>query len=498
MNDGRSDRGDVASEALIRRLANELYRNRPPTPSSPPTEGIAPSNAPANAVAAPFGGRAASALPRTGRPATSMPQPDYYFLRHAAPGRRPPERGIGLGDARNDFPALHQRVHGRRLVWLDNAATTQKPRAVIEALSRFYECDNSNVHRGAHALAARATDAFEQAREKVRLLLGAFSREEIVFVRGTTEAINLVAQAYGRANVGPGDEILVTTLEHHSNIVPWQMLAREKNAMLRVVPIDDRGDVILDEYERMLGPRVKIVALAHVSNALGTVLPVQEMTLLAHRHGAKVVVDGAQAVSHLPVDVASIGSDFYAFSGHKLFGPTGVGVLYGRRDLLEAMPPWQGGGSMIRTVTFESTTYNDPPYKFEAGTPVIGDAVGLGAAIDYVLRIGLPAIAAYEHALLAYATDALSRIPGLRLIGTSPNRAAVVSLVVDWMRSEDLGRFLDQEGVAVRAGHHCAQPALARFGLTSTVRPSLALYNTYDDLDLLVAALKKAHAAARA
>ncbi|MGH2652379.1 MAG: SufS family cysteine desulfurase, partial [Actinomycetota bacterium] len=358
-------------------------------------------------------------------------------------------------------------------------------------LSHFYEHDNSNVHRGAHALAARATDGYEGARQKVARLLNAPSPQGIIFVRGTTEAINLVAQTYGRQRVGPGDEVVVTTLEHHSNLVPWQMLCQERGARLRVVPITDRGEIVLEEYERLLGPRVRVVAISHVSNALGTVLPVGLMTDMAHRHGACVVVDGAQAVSHLPVDVGALDCDFYALSGHKLFGPTGEGALYGKERLLEEMPPRQGGGSMIREVNFDHTTYNDPPYKFEAGTPVIGDAIGLGAAIDYVSRIGLEVIARHEQGLTAYAMDALSTIPGLRQIGTAPGKVAVLSFVVDWMSSEDLGRCLDREGIAVRAGHHCAQPTMHRFGVPSTVRPSLAFYNTSADVDALVEAIRK-------
>src|SRR5437867_1358261 len=359
-------------------------------------------------------------------PPPAMDEPDYYFLR-LVESQGPPSssHALGVEGAREDFPALRQQVHGKPLVWLDNAATTQKPQAVIDAVSQYYENDNSNVHRGAHALAARSTNAYEGAREKVQHFVNASSPQEIVFVRGTTEAINLVAQTFGRQQVGPGDEIVLTTLEHHSNIVPWQMLREATGAVLRVVPIDDQGDVVVEEYARMLGPRVKIVALSHVSNALGTVLPVAEMTEMAHRAGAAVVVDGAQAVAHFPVDVAELGCDFYAFSGHKLFGPTGVGVLFGKQDLLESMPPWQGGGSMIRTVTFDRTSYNDPPYKFEAGTPVIAGAVGLGAAIDYVERLGMAGIVRHEQSLLRYATEALSTVPGLRQIGTSPGKVAV-------------------------------------------------------------------------
>jgi cysteine desulfurase/selenocysteine lyase len=390
---------------------------------------------------------------------------------------------------RRDFPILQQQVNGRRLVWLDNAASTQKPQAVIDRLTRFYTHENSNIHRAAHTLAARSTDAYESAREKVRGFINAPSARDIIFVRGATEGINLVAQSWGRRNVGKDDEILVTHLEHHANIVPWQQLAAEKGARLRVVPVDDSGQVILDEYEKLLNPRTRIVAFTQVSNALGTVTPVREMTAMAHRHGARVLVDGAQGVCHMPVDVQALDADFYIFSGHKMFGPTGIGVVYGRTAELEAMPPWQGGGSMIADVTFEKTLFLGPPERFEAGTGNIADAVGLGAAIDYLSRIGMSNVAAYEHELLAYATQRLSTVPGLRLIGTAREKAGVLSFVLDECKTEDVGKALDQEGIAVRAGHHCAQPILRRFGLESTVRPSLALYNTTEDIDALVEAV---------
>ena len=421
-----------------------------------------------------------------------------YFLKASS---RPAVRGAGdrlqltsynAEVARQDFPLLHQRVHGKRLVWLDNAATTQKPQCVIDEITRFYEHDNSNVHRGAHELAARATEAYEGARARVASLLGAASTSEIIFVRGTTEAINLVAQSYGRSVVGPGDEIVVTMLEHHSNIVPWQLLAKEKGASLRPIRIDDRGDVMLDHFASLLGPRTRIVALSHVSNALGTIVPVSAMAAMAKAAGATVVVDGAQSVPHLPVDVQSLGADFYAFSGHKMYGPTGVGALWGREVLLDAMPPWQGGGQMIKRVDFESSTWNDLPYKFEAGTGTIGPAVGLGRAIDYVTALGLPQIAAHEQTLLSYGTAALAAIPGLRLIGTSLHKAGVLSFVLDGIQVEQMGRLLDEEGIAVRAGHHCAQPALRHFGLDATVRPSIGLYNTHDDIDVLAEAVRRA------
>ncbi|WP_437540743.1 family 2A encapsulin nanocompartment cargo protein cysteine desulfurase [Sorangium sp. So ce367] len=392
---------------------------------------------------------------------------------------------------RRDFPILEERVHNKRLVWLDNAATTQKPRAVIDRLSYFYEHENSNIHRAAHALAARATDAYEAAREATRRFINAPSTREIVFVRGTTEGINLIAQSWGRRNVGPGDEIVITWLEHHANIVPWQQLCSEKGARLRVAPVDDRGQVILEEYEKLLGPRTRIVSITQVSNALGTITPAREMVAMAHRHGARVVVDGAQAVSHMRADVQLLDCDFYVFSGHKVFGPTGIGAVFGKSEVLDAMPPWQGGGNMIADVTFERTIYHPPPARFEAGTGNIADAVGLGAALDYVTRIGIENIGRYEHELLHYATHALATVPGLRLIGTAADKAGVLSFVLDGQRTEDVGGALDREGIAVRSGHHCAQPILRRFGLESTVRASLAPYNTCEDIDALVDALHR-------
>jgi cysteine desulfurase/selenocysteine lyase len=390
---------------------------------------------------------------------------------------------------RRDFPIFNESFNGKQLVWLDNAATTQKPNAVIDRLSFFYAHENSNVHRAAHQLAARATDAYEAARETVRRFLNASSTREIVFVRGTTEGINLIAQSWGRRNIGKDDEIVITWLEHHANIVPWQMLCQEKGAKLRVAPVDDSGQVLLDEYERLLGPRTKLVSFSHVSNALGTITPAHEMIAMAHRYGAKVVLDGAQSVAHTRVDVQEYDCDFFVFSGHKIFAPTGVGVVFGKADILEHTPPWQGGGNMIKDVTFEKTIYNDPPVRFEAGTGTIADAVGLGAALDYVQRIGIPNIAVYEHDLLTYGTEVLRRIPGLRLIGTAKEKASVLSFVIDGYRTEDIGAALAKEGIAVRAGHHCAQPILRRFGLESTVRPSLAFYNTCEEIDALAAAL---------
>jgi len=425
---------------------------------------------------------------------------------HAAPRQAPAQRAPSMlrstsrepFDAnviRSDFPILRERVNGRRLIWLDNGATTQKPQVVIDRVSYFYEKESSNVHRGAHTLAARATDAYEAARDKVRRYLNAPSPKEIVFVRGTTEGINLVAQSWGRQNLGPEDEIVITWLEHHANIVPWQQLCFEKGCKLRVAPVDDRGDVILEAYERLLTQRTRLVSITHVSNALGTILPVKAMTEMAHRYGALVHVDGAQAVAHLPVDVQAIDCDFYTFSGHKVFAPTGIGVVFGRQHLLDAMPPWQGGGNMITDVTFERTTYQPAPGRFEAGTGNIADAVGLGAALDYVTQIGLENIAAHEHELLLRGTDGLLRVPGLRVIGTAPEKVGVLSFIMHGLRSEDIGSALNEEGIAVRAGHHCAQPILRRFGVESTVRATLAPYNTRDDVDALVDALLRLRAA---
>ena len=403
-------------------------------------------------------------------------------------------RQFDAASVRNDFPILKERVHGRELVWLDNAATTQKPRAVIDRISYFYEHENSNIHRAAHTLAARSTDAYEGARETTRRFLNAPSVNEIIFVRGTTEAINLVAQTWGRRNLVAGDEIVITWLEHHANIVPWQQIASERGARLRVAPVDDRGQVLVEEYEKLLGSRTKMVSLSHVSNALGTIVPVTEMVSMAHRYGAKVLVDGAQAVSHMPVDVQAIDADFYVFSGHKIFGPTGIGAVYGKGAVLEHMPPWQGGGNMIRDVTFERTQFQGPPARFEAGTPNIADAVGLGAALDYVTSLGIENISRYEHELLEYATPRLLDVPGLRLYGTAPDKAGVLSFTLDGLKTEELGVALDRQGIAVRAGHHCAQPILRRFGVEATVRASLAPYNTCEDIDALVAALHQLRA----
>jgi cysteine desulfurase / selenocysteine lyase len=390
---------------------------------------------------------------------------------------------------RRDFPILQEQVNGRQLVWLDNAATTQKPQSVIDRLKYFYEHENSNIHRAAHELAARATDAYEDAREKVRGFLNASSVNEIVFVRGATEAINLVAKSWGRQFIGKDDEIVITWLEHHANIVPWQQLASETGARLRIAPVDDNGQILLDEYTKLLGSKTKLVSFPQVSNALGTITPVRQIIEAAHAAGAKVLLDGAQSVSHMPVNVQDLNADWFVFSGHKIFAPTGIGVLYGKEALLNEAPPWQGGGSMITDVTFERSLYQAAPARFEAGTGNIADAVGLGAALDYVSKIGLQRIEEYEHQLLIYATKLLNDIPGLRIIGTAPEKAGVISFVLDGHKTEDVGTALNREGIAVRAGHHCAQPILRRFGVESTVRPSLALYNTCEDIDRLIAAL---------
>ncbi|PLZ03869.1 cysteine desulfurase [Burkholderia sp. WAC0059] len=405
-----------------------------------------------------------------------------------APSAHPP---FDVNAIRRDFPILQERVNGKPLVWFDNAATTHKPQAVIDRLAYFYAHENSNIHRAAHALAARATDAYEGARDTVRRFIGAASTDEIVFVRGTTEAINLIAKTWGVRNVGEGDEIVVSHLEHHANIVPWQQLAALTGAKLRVIPVDDSGQVLLDEYRRLLSDRTKIVSVTQVSNALGTVVPVKEIVELAHRAGAKALVDGAQSVSHMRVDVQALDADFFVFSGHKIFGPTGIGVVYGKRAILDDMPPWQGGGNMIADVTFERTVFQPPPNRFEAGTGNIADAVGLGAALDYVTRIGIENIARYEHDLLAYATSVLAPVPGVRLVGTAREKASVLSFVLKGYTTEEVGQALNEEGIAVRAGHHCAQPILRRFGLEATVRPSLAFYNTCEEVDLMVSVVRR-------
>ncbi len=399
--------------------------------------------------------------------------------------------GFDVERVRADFPVLNQTIHGKPLVYLDNAATAQKPRAVIDAIVKFYEVDCANIHRGVHELSQRSTAAYEETRAKVRRFLNARHKQEIIFVRGTTEGINLVTQTWGRTHLKQGDEIIIAGLEHHSNIVPWQFVCEETGARLRVIPIDERGELILEEYEKLLGPHTRMVAIGHVSNALGTINPVARIIRLAHAAGALTLVDGAQAVPHMPVDLQALDADFYAFSGHKLYGPTGIGVLYGKTELLDAMPPYQGGGDMIRTVTFEKTTYNDLPYKFEAGTPDIAGGIGLGAAVDYVTRLGIDKIGAYEHELLLYATEALEQIPGLRIIGTAREKAAVLSFVMEGIHPHDIGTVLDHQGIAVRTGHHCAQPVMDRYHIPATTRASLAFYNTAAEIDALVAGLYK-------
>jgi cysteine desulfurase / selenocysteine lyase len=403
------------------------------------------------------------------------------------------DTGVGLDvtKVRTDFPILQRKVHGRALVYLDNAATSQKPRVVIDAIRRYYERDNANIHRGVHFLSEHATEQYEGARKNVQLFLNAVDASAIIFVRSATEAINLVAQTYGRTNVHAGDEVLITAMEHHSNIVPWQMLCEEKGARLRVVPISDDGELLLKDFENLLGPRTKLVAVTHVSNALGTINPVQRMIAMAHRGNIPVLVDGAQAVPHLKVDVQALDCDFYVFSAHKVYGPTGIGVLYGKSALLDAMPPYQGGGDMISSVTFEKTIYNKLPYKFEAGTPHVAGAIGLGAAIEYVNGLGMDSIAAYEQELLASATDAISAIPGIRLIGTAREKAGVLSFLLGSIHPHDIGTILDQEGVAIRTGHHCAQPVMQRFGVPATARASFALYNTREEVDVLVEGIRK-------
>lgn len=396
-----------------------------------------------------------------------------------------------IARARADFPILRQTVNGRPLVYLDNAATGQKPQSVIDALVNYYATENSNVHRGVHTLSQRATDAYEGAREKTRQFINAEADREIIFVRGTTEGINLVAQTWGRQNIGPGDEIVISAMEHHSNIVPWQILGQEKGARLRVIPINDAGELLLDEYEGLLNDRTKLVSVVHQSNALGTINPVEQMVNLAHSRGIPVLLDGAQSIAHIPVDVRRLDCDFYVFSGHKLYGPTGVGALYGKAELLEAMPPYQGGGEMIRSVTFEETLYNTIPNKFEAGTQNIAGSVGLGAAIDYVMALGMDNIAAYEQELLAYGTERLSEIGPLRLIGTARDKGSILSFVMENAHPHDVGTILDAEGVAVRTGHHCAQPLMERYGIPATARASLAFYNTKEEIDALVRGLDR-------
>jgi len=539
-----------ASAADISRIADALMRDAvaaahgtmPPLPAeapmTPPTfANPLPAHAPAATASAtvPFApATLPGALPTTvpafssppaGSPSVASPETDYSglkaFVGHirgldhlqlprvfdggtpaltpsSAPTATPaiPSTSgfLDIDSVRRDFPILREKVHGKPLAWFDNAATTQKPQAVIDALSHFYAHDNSNIHRGAHTLAARATDAYEHARQTIADFLGASSPDEIIYVRGCTEAINLCANILA-PGLTRGDEIVLTELEHHANIVPWQMVAERTGAVIRVVPIDDRGDVILEAYAKLLSPLTKVVSISHASNSLGTIVPVELMTGMAKARGARVLVDGAQSVSHFPVDVQRIGCDFYVFSGHKIFGPTGIGAVFMTKEAQRSLPPWQGGGNMIKDVTFAHTTYSEPPAKFEAGTPNIADAIGLGAALDYVTALGRERIAAYEHELLHYATGRLTAIDGLRLIGTSREKVGVLSFVLPGIDPIEIGKALDREGLAVRAGHHCAQPSLRHFGVEATVRPSLAFYNTHAEIDRLadaVAALARA------
>lgn len=504
--DGRPSAAPVASPSTPS-FAGAPTPPNAPLPSTPYYFIGESSGYPALAEPARIPGPGFVAGERT-EPAPPAPQgasastPDYTFasretsspaaLEDAAIPALPATRGaFDVHAVRRDFPILRERVNGRPLVWFDNAATTQKPQSVIDRLAHFYAHENSNIHRAAHELAARATDAYESARNKVAKFLGAASSEEIIFVRGATEGINLVAAAWGRQHVGEGDEIVVSHLEHHANIVPWQMLATEKKAKLRVIPVDDTGQVRLDEYQKLLNDRTRIVAVTQVSNALGTVVPVQKIVEMAHRAGAHVLIDGAQSVSHLRVDMQALGADFFVFSGHKIFGPTGIGVVYGRRAVLEPMQPYQGGGNMIADVTFDKTVYQGVPARFEAGTGNIADAVGLGAALDYVQRLGLENIARYEHELLDYGTACLKTIPGVRLIGTAAEKTSVMSFTLANWSNDEVGKALNQEGVAVRTGHHCAQPILRRFGVETTVRPSVAFYNTFEEIDTMIAVLRR-------
>jgi cysteine desulfurase / selenocysteine lyase len=484
--------GDV-TPIDVRSIPHDLGGEVPP-PGSVPSAVAIPGEAELRAL---FDAMIPKAIPSgPANPVSAANRPAYYFLEHTGPGLLVQEAARGFSTPydvnliRRDFPILREQVNGRPLVWLDNAATTQKPQAVIDRLKYFYEHENSNIHRAAHELAARATDAYEQARKKVQGFLGAASTNEIVFVRGATEAINLVAQSWGRQNIGKDDEIILSWLEHHANIVPWQRLAEEKGAKLRIIPVDDDGQILLGEYGKLLGPKTKLVSFTQVSNALGTITPARQIIESAHAAGAKVLLDGAQSVSHMPVNMQELNPDWFVFSGHKVFAPTGIGVLYGKEGLLNEMPPWQSGGNMIVDVTFERSIYHPAPGRFEAGTGNIADAVGLGAAIDYITGIGLDRISEYEHQLLLYATRLLKEIPGLRLIGTAPDKAGVLSFVLDGHRTEDVGAALNKEGIAVRSGHHCAQPILRRLGVEASVRPSLALYNTCADIDALIAALR--------
>lgn len=495
--------GDRSQPVEPSSLATSLI-DRSPEQAGSPHESTAPFHAPLDLrslFTAPFDAPVA--------PAVAVPEPtpvlnhvapeaftprfsDAYELSPTSHGYRHTSPTLFDPHAlKREFPILQQTVHGKPLVWLDNAATTQKPQAVIDRLSRFYEEENSNIHRAAHTLAARATDAYEGARSTVRRFLNAPSNRDLIFVRGATEGINLVAKSWGARNVQAGDEIVISWLEHHANIVPWQQLANETGARLRVAPVDDQGQIILEAYEKLLSSKTRLVAFTQVSNALGTITPAKEMVRLAHRHGAKVLVDGAQAVSHLRVDVQDLDCDFFVFSGHKVFAPTGIGVVFARSELMDATPPWQGGGNMIQDVTFERTVFHPSPARFEAGTGNIADAVGLGAALDWLTRVGLETVAQYEHQLLEYATEQVLTVPGLTLYGTAPDKAGVLSFTLEGQVTEQMSALLDRDGIAVRSGHHCAQPILRRFGVEATVRASFAPYNTVEDVDTLVASLRR-------
>jgi cysteine desulfurase/selenocysteine lyase len=489
--------GWLPDEATLSRLAGEFFR----APPSPPLDTSPPFGPSAAGPGLPEFSIPTLPVPDPGFGQPPVPQadpsitaPPYYYLEERG---RPlglpldPHPAFDVRAVRQDFPLLSERVNGRPLIWLDNAATTQKPQVMIDRLVEFYSKENSNIHRAAHELAARATDAYEGARRTVARFLGAGSPEEIVFVRGTTEAINLVANTWGSAHIGAGDEIVISHLEHHANIVPWQLLAQRTGAVIKVIPVDDDGGLLLDEYAGLLSDRTKLVAVTHVSNALGTIVPIEQVIELGHRTGARVLVDAAQSVPHLRIDVTALDADFLAFSGHKIFGPTGIGALYGKREVLAEMPPWEGGGNMITDVTLRRSGYQEPPGRFEAGTSNIAGAAGLATALDYVSRIGLPNIAAYEHTLVEHATAGLCAVPGLRLVGTAPAKASVVSFVLDGYDPAEVGAALNEEGIAVRAGHHCAQPILRRYGLEATVRPSLAFYNTCEEVDALVAAVHR-------
>jgi cysteine desulfurase/selenocysteine lyase len=417
-----------------------------------------------------------------------MTTASYTIMQTVRPDR---STRFNVDEVRRDFPILREKVYGKPLVYLDNAATSQKPQLVIETLQKYYSLENANIHRGIHFLSERATQAYEDARAKVRGFLNAAESREIIFVRGTTEGINLVAQSYGRKFIGEEDEIILSAMEHHSNIVPWQILCEQVGARLRIIPMNDDGELLIDEYERLLSDRTKLVAVTHLSNALGTINPIKQIIQIAHRGGVPVLVDGAQAVPHLKVDVRDLDCDFYAFSGHKLYGPTGVGVLYGKASLLDAMPPYQGGGDMIRSVTFEKTLYNVLPYKFEAGTPNIAGGIGLGAAIHYLSQVGLDLVTEYERELLDYATEAVSTITGVQIIGTAREKAGILSFVLEGVHAHDVGTILDQEGIAIRTGHHCAMPVMQRFGVPATARASMAFYNTREEMDALVGAIHK-------